>query len=213
MLAKEEENLIDIQKYLQILKRRWLITIVVISSVFGIAGTLTFLQKPIYEAEGKLNFNKQNGTSSLTGVNQQLGELSGLTNASNPLETEAEVIRSNKIIHKTISKLKLTDNHGQPLLAEEFLKKLKVQSIRGTDVLALSYKSTDPQEAANIVNFVMENYLENNIRSNRAEATAAREFLLKQLPEVKNNVIAAEIRLRKFKETNKIGRASCRERV
>nr|MDJ0773406.1 polysaccharide biosynthesis tyrosine autokinase [Mastigocoleus sp. MO_167.B18] len=201
---EEDQDYIDFNKCWQVLKRRWFILTITFFSVFGITGIITFLQKPIYQAQGKLNFNKQNGASSLTGLDKQLGELSGLTNSSNPLETEAEVIRSQKIIRKTISKLKLTNKNFQLLSAGEFIQKLKIKSIRGTDVLALSYQSTDPSEAAAVVNSLMEDYLEHNIRSNRSEATAAREFLLQQLPEVKAKVLEAEVSLRKFKESNNI---------
>ncbi|MDJ0696410.1 polysaccharide biosynthesis tyrosine autokinase [Mastigocoleus sp. MO_188.B34] len=205
MLVKEEDqDYIDLHKYWQILKRRWFLLSIVSFSVFGITGIITFLQQPIYEAQGKLNFNKQNGASSLTGLDKQLGELSGLTNTSNPLETEAEVIRSQNILKKTIAELKLRDRDNQTLLVDKFLQKLRVKSVRGTDVLRLSYQSTNPQEAAAVVNSIMKNYLEHNIRSNRAEATAAREFLLQQLPEVKAKVLEAEISLRKFKESNNI---------
>ena len=205
MLVKEEDqDYIDIHKYWQILKRRWFLLSIVIFSVSGITGIITFLQQPIYEAQGKLNFNKQNGASSLTGLDKQLGELSGLTNTSNPLKTESEVIRSQNILEKTIAELKLRDRDNQTLLVDKFLQKLRIKSIRGTDVLRLSYQSTNPQEAAAVVNSIMGNYLEHNIRSNRAEATAAREFLLQQLPEVKAKVLEAEINLRKFKESNNI---------
>lgn len=205
MLVKEEDqDYIDFYKYWQILKRRWFVLTITILSVFGIAGLITFLQQPIYEAQGKLNFNKRNGASSLTGFDKKLGKLSGLSNASNPLETEAEVIRSHRILQKTISKLKLKDKNSQPLSVEKFIQKLKIKSIRGTDVLGLSYQSANPQEASAVVNSIMGDYLEHNIRSNRTEATAAREFLLQQLPEVKAKVLEAEISLRKFKETNNI---------
>ncbi len=205
MLVKEEDqDYIDLHKYWQILKRRWFLLSIVIFPLLGINGIITFLQQPIYEAQGKLNFNKQNGASSLTGLDKQLGKLSGLTNTSNPLETEAEVIRSQNILQKTIAELKLRDRDNQALLVDNFLQNLRIKSIRGTDVLRLSYQSTNPQEAAAVVNSIMGNYLEHNIRSNRAEATAAREFLLQQLPEVKAKVLEAEINLRKFKESNNI---------
>ena len=200
----EDRDFIDLYKYWQVLKRRWVVLTIVTFSLFGATGLMTFLQQPRYSSQGKLNFNKKNEVSSLTALDKQVGELSGLTSATNPLETEAEVIRSRKIIQKTISKLKLKNKNAQPVSADQLIKNLKIKSIRRTDVLALSYQSTNPQEAAAVVNSIMENYLEHNIRSNRAEATAARNFLLQQLPEVKAKVLEAEVNLRKFKESNNI---------
>ena len=106
---------------------------------------------------------------------------------------------------KTITHFQLKDKTGQPLTIDAFLKQLKLRSIRGTDVMALSYRSPNPQQATAVVNFLMADYLENNIRTNRASATAAREFLSKQLPEVEERVVAAEAALRRFKEKNSVG--------
>ncbi|MBW4561962.1 MAG: polysaccharide biosynthesis tyrosine autokinase [Mojavia pulchra JT2-VF2] len=201
---QDDRDLIDFQQYWPILKRRWPVTATVIGSVFGLTALVTFLQKPVYESQAKLLFNKQSGVSSLTGLSSQVGELSGLTNFSNPVDTEAEVIRSYPIIQKTISTLKLKDSKGRPLSIEVFLKLLKLKTIRGTDVMQLSYRSTNPQEAASVINSLMSYYLESNVRNNRAEARSAREFLNKQLPEVEKRVLKAEMSLRRFKERNRV---------
>jgi capsular exopolysaccharide synthesis family protein len=50
----------------------------------------------------------------------------------------------------------------------------------------------------------MKYYLESNVRTNRREATSAREFLSKQLPEVESRVTKAEMNLRRFKENNRV---------
>lgn len=203
-VEREDTDYIDFEQYWLILKRRWLAATVVAGSVVGLAALVTLTQKPVYEAKAELLFNKQSNVSSLTGLSGTVGELSGITNASNPLQTEATVIRSNPIIQKTIDKFNLRDRKGDLISTEDFRKKLKVKSIKGTDVLEIFYKSTDPKQAAAIVNSLMQDYIDNNIRVNTAEARAAREFLNKQLPQVESRVLEAEARLRKFKEANKV---------
>ena len=200
---QNEQDLINFQHYWLTVKRRWLLIITIMGSVLGVTVLVTFSQKPIYEAEGKLLFNKQSGVSSLTGASEQvgqLGQLSGVTSLSNPLETEAEIIRSYPLSQKTIAKLQLKDNLGQPLEIDNFLPNLKIKSIRGTDILQLSYRSANRQEATAIINTLMSAYLENNVRINRSEATAARKFLSKQLPLIEAKVTEAEAGLRRFKE-------------
>jgi len=201
---QEEQDYIDLQQYWLILKRRWLPALLVTTSVLGLAAFVTFRQKPVYQAEGKLRFNKNNNISSLSGLGGQIGELSGITNLSNPLDTETEVIKSHPLIQETITKLDLKDKEGEPLTYEAFLKQLQVKSIRGTDVLQLSYKSTDPKEAANVVNSLMGDYMENNVQDNTAEVRAAREFLQKEVPQVEARVVQAEVALRRFKEQNSV---------
>jgi polysaccharide biosynthesis transport protein len=200
----KDQDYVDLQQYWLILKRRWLPAAVVVGSVFGVTAFVTFQQKPIYEAESKLLFNKNNPVSALSGLNSQIGELAGVSQLSNPLETEAEVIRSYPILQKTITKFNLKDKRGKPLKVEEFLKLLKVKSVKGTDILGLSYRSTNSQEAANVLNSLMGDYIENNISVNTAEARAAREFLSKQLPEVERKVVQAEAQMRRFKDENNV---------
>jgi capsular exopolysaccharide synthesis family protein len=127
-----------------------------------------------------------------------------LTNLSNPVDTESEIIRSYPIVIKTITTLNLTNDQGKQISLENFLTKLKLKTIRGTDVIQLSYRSTNPQEAADVVNSLMKYYLESNIRTNRTEARSAREFLDRQLPEVEKRVTKAEMTLRRFKENNRV---------
>ncbi|RUS95237.1 hypothetical protein DSM106972_091140 [Dulcicalothrix desertica PCC 7102] len=200
---QEDQNEVDFQQYLRILKRRWLVTAGVMGSVFGLTALVTFSQKPVYESQGKLLI-KNNGASSLTGLSEKVGALSALTNTSSPLDTEAEVIRSNPLVKKTISELELKDKKGKPLKVEPFLKLLKVKSVKGTDVLEMTYRDTDPKVAADVINTLVKYYIENNIRVNRLDATSAREFLSKQLPNIEGRVIAAEAGLRKFKDENKV---------
>ena len=203
-INQEDQDSIDIQQYWLILKRRWVVASFVMASVISATAFVTYTQKPVYESQGKLVFTKKDTASSLSSLSDKMGELGGLTNLSNPVETEAEVIRSNPIIIRTINELKLKDKKGAPMSMDAFLETLKLKTIRGTDVMELSYKSTDKQEAANVVNSLMKYYLESNIRTNRAEAMSAREFLSQELPKVEKRVTEAEIALRRFKERNRV---------
>ncbi len=201
---QEDQNSLDLQQYLLLLKRRWLIIAAVTASIFGLSALNAIKQKPIYEAEGKLLFSKTDRVSSLTSPSAQVGELRSVTEINSPLDTEAEVIRSNPIVEKTIASLRLVDKQGTPLEINEFLQKVKIKSVRGTDILAISYSSSNPKEAADVVNSLMRYYLENNIQINQAQATVAKKFLRKQLPEVEARVARSEAALRRFKEGNRV---------
>ncbi|HCF26337.1 MAG TPA: lipopolysaccharide biosynthesis protein, partial [Cyanobacteria bacterium UBA11049] len=177
------ESSIGFQRYWLILKRHWLPASAVFGSVFALTAISLLFQKPIYEAQGKLLFRKTSPTPSLTGMGKEIGELNTLQDKNSPVDTEAEVIRSVPIIQKTISRLELRDKSGNLIKAKQLVRNLSVNEITKTDILQVSYKDTDPKQAAAIVNTLMAAYLENNLLANRAEAVAAREFLQKQLPQ------------------------------
>lgn len=193
-------------KYWQILQRRWMPALGIFFPVFLISLlTFSFLKKPSYVAEGKLLFQRIDTTSSLTGVGTEIGKLEPLVQEKgSPLNTEAEIIRSVPIIEETIEKLRLKNNKGELLKTEEFVGQLTVNDIQKTDVLKVSYRDTNPETAARVVNTLMAVYLEHNISSHRTQAAAARGFIEKQLPRAELVVRKAEGELAKFKEQNKV---------
>ncbi|MDJ0795359.1 MAG: polysaccharide biosynthesis tyrosine autokinase [Calothrix sp. MO_167.B12] len=194
---------LDLQKYLQACKRRWLpATSIFVITVSLTASLLPFL-KPSYTTEGKLLFQKVDKTSSLTGLGK-IGNLQSIVANQTPLTTEIEVINSHPILEKTIKKLQLKDNKGQLFKPEDLKKKIDIKIIGATDVIQISYKSKKPQEAADVVNTLMTLYIDNQTDKNRSEVIAVRQFINKQLPEIEKEVLNAEARLRKFREQNKV---------
>ncbi len=194
---------VDFQKYLQVLQRRWLPLV----AIFGISvtsGTLYALSlKPSYKADGSLMI-KTNRTSSLTGVSENLGKLEALSQNENPLETQVKVVASNPVIQETIRLLQLKDAKGKLLSIQDFVTNLKVEGIKGSDVVQISYKDNNPQITAKAVNTIIDTYIKLNIQANQNEATSAKAFLVKQLPISEEKVRKAEFNLRMFKERNKV---------
>ncbi|BAZ68520.1 MAG: polysaccharide biosynthesis tyrosine autokinase [Pelatocladus maniniholoensis HA4357-MV3] len=201
-----QESNLSFLTYWQIIKRRWSPSLIVFLTVFIISLLIASLKKPSYVAEGKLKFQRTNATSTLTSLGTEIGTLQPVVqdNKTSPLNTEAEVIRSVPIVQKTIKQLNLTDNQGKPLKIKPFLKKLNVSDVRGADVIQISYKDTNPETTAKVVNTLINIYLENNIFANRTQATAARKFIGKQLPKAESIVRQAEAELANFKEKYKI---------
>ena len=194
---------VDIQKYLQVLQRRWLPVV----GIFSISVTLGCLYalslKPSYKAEGSLMI-KTNRTSSLAGLPEDIGRLESLSQNENPLETQVRVVASNPVLEKTIQSLNLKDAKGQLLPIRALAGKLKIEGIKGSDVIQLSYKDNDPQLAAKVVNQVIDNYMKLNVEANQNDALTAKEILVKELPNAEQIVRNAELKLRSFKEINKV---------
>ncbi|OUL27229.1 polysaccharide biosynthesis tyrosine autokinase [Nostoc sp. 106C] len=193
-------------KYWQILKRRWIRSLGVFIPVFLLSLLASSLKKPSYEAEGKLLFQRTNTISSLTGVGAEIGKLEAVAQdqKTNPLNTEAEIIRSVPLVQETITRLVLKNDKGMVLKSKEFLEQLTVKEIKGTDILQVSYRDRYPEKSAKVVNTVMNAYLEHNVSSRRKEAAAARQFLQKELPNAELIVRKAEAELAKFKDKNRV---------
>jgi polysaccharide biosynthesis transport protein len=203
---ESQESVLIIDKYWQIIKRRWVYALGAFFPVFAISLFASSLKKASYEAEGKLLFQRTNSISSLTGVGAEISKLEPVVqgNNTNPLNTEAEVIRSVPILQKTIDTLNLKNQKGASLKQSDFIERLAVKDIKGTDVLKVSYKDTNPKIAAQVVNTLIAVYLEHNVSSHRTEVAAARKFIEKQLPKAELIVRQAEAELASFKEKNKV---------
>ncbi len=201
------EEYIDLKQYWLILRRRWLPAAIVTGSVIALTAAFTFLQKPIYQAEGKVLLRKESGISSLGGGGESgggLGVLEALTQKTNPLSTEIEIIKSEPILQKTIQSLQLKDTDGKILEIEEFLKLLTVANTKDTDIISIAYKSTNAQLAMTVVNRLTDFYREKNLQSTRAQASAAYTFIESQLPAREAEVKRYELAIREFKERSKV---------
>ncbi|MEL6457097.1 MAG: polysaccharide biosynthesis tyrosine autokinase [Cyanobacteria bacterium J06641_2] len=203
---ESQESSLSVDKYWQVLKRRWVPGLAAFFPVFLLSLLSSSLKKPTYVAEGTLQFQRTNATSSLTEFGTSIGKLESVAqdNTSNPLQTEAEIIRSVPVVQKTIKRLNLQDKDGNLLDYEDFLENLTVSDINKTDVLTVSYKDSEPRKAARVVNTLMAAYLEHNVSSRRKAATSAREFIENQLPKAEAIVSKAEAELANFKEKNKV---------
>ncbi|MCG9892546.1 MAG: polysaccharide biosynthesis tyrosine autokinase [Thermosynechococcaceae cyanobacterium MS004] len=197
------EEYIDLKQYWQILRRRWLPAVAVMGSVTALTAALTFLQKPVYQAEGKLLLRKESGLASSLGEGG-LGALEALTQKTNPISTEIEIIRSEPILRRTIQSLQLKDKNEEPLKIEDFLKSLSISNSRDTDVIVIAYKDTDKPLTMAVVNQLIEFYRQQNVDSTRTQAASARRFIESQLPQAERDVKRYEAAIRDFKERSKV---------
>jgi succinoglycan biosynthesis transport protein ExoP len=202
MNTKSED--LSLQQYWQVLKRRWLPASGAFVLVSGLFALSTLMDDPVYRAEGSLLI-KSSRAPSLTGLDQDLGNLDPLTYRGNPIETQTQIIESATIAQAVIQDLELKNEDGKPWSPATLLKSLDVSSVSETaDVLSVQFRTNDPELAADIVNQVMDEYVAFNLQDNRAEASSAREFIETQLPRAEADMRRAANSLRQFKESNQV---------
>jgi polysaccharide biosynthesis transport protein len=194
---------IRFDKYWLTLKRHRLPASLVLLLAIAGAGFVASLEKPSYQAEGKLLFRKRDRAALLT-EGDKATPLEALNAQNTPIDTEAEVLRSAPLVKQVITDLKLTDPTGEVLTPEALLEDLTIKAVKGTDILLVSYKNPDAKAAAAVVNQLIQTYIANNVQRNRAEAVAARSFIGKQLPEITVRLEQSEINLRNFEEANQV---------
>jgi len=206
------EPAVPLSHYLWILRRhRWRILGFVATSVIAtliVSSRLT----PIYESTATIDVDRQ----SPSGVIGQEAVRSVLNDADQFLATQIDLIESDSVLRPVVRKYKLIDYEKEiarspsfsPAAAEEApvtLKRLKVARPPNTYLLKISYRSSDPQLAANVVNAVAQSYLEHTYEIRARSSASLSAFMEKQLEELKVKMEASGARLAQFeKELNVI---------
>lgn len=193
----------DLSTYLLKVKRRWKPALTIFLLTLGVTAILSLLQKKTFQAEGKLLF-KQKSAASLTGIGEQAGTLEPILLDQTPLSTQIQVLQSEPVIQQVIDRQKLTDKENEPLKPKDFRKKLTTELVGGTDVVEIKYKHPQPKVASEVVNTLMEVYVQEQIRGNQSEPAAAKDFINKELPSIETKVEEAESSVSAFRTENDI---------
>jgi polysaccharide biosynthesis transport protein len=136
----------EVREYLRVLRRRkWLVIVPTVVAVV-VALVLSLMATPIYRASVQVLVQSSDQTSSAgAGANNKdLGTLS----------TDKTIVTSDEVVSNAIASLSEApvNNAGQPMTAQQLAKDILVTVPSDTNVLTISYSSTDPVEAATIAN-------------------------------------------------------------
>ena len=199
------EEYIDFNRYIQVLKRRWLPATATFAGILGISLIAALTSEEVYEAQAQLQVKPDNTKAvyGIEGVEGKKGD--GYDpNQKDPLETEAKLIQSKPIVQKLIKELDLKNDKGKTLTYNSVANNFRVDSVIGTEILQVSYADPDPDVAVAFVDRVVELYQEDYASFKGSEASKAKKSLEQQLPKAEENVIKAEEELRQFKDRNRI---------
>ncbi len=195
---------IDLKGYLTALKRRWpLGGIVFVLTLAAFVGLSTKLPR-VYSAEGKMLFRGLDRSTSLAGVGSEADQLKSLLETQSPLGTERELLISHLPLERVIEEVGLITDKGKPLAVKDFRKDLSVEIVGLTDVINITYKAKDAQQAKDVVDALMAVYLKDTLDKQATETRNASAFVASQLPGGEAKLLQAESDLRQFKEAHNI---------
>ncbi|KLO20844.1 sugar tyrosine-protein kinase [Marinitoga sp. 1197] len=205
------EDELTLEDIIHIFKKRfwWFFATVVITVALTIL--YLFLTTPIYEASVTLKIESQQSSSISDIFSSQL------TSSRPEISTEVELIKSRTNIEKVIDDLNLVEYFKNKTDDEKTKKEINkyniiktlsemitVSPVKDTNIVKISVQSDDPEMAKKIANKLAEVYNEFLKTLSKNEYTVKREFIEKQIPKVENDLKAAEEKIRKFKEENKV---------
>jgi succinoglycan biosynthesis transport protein ExoP len=205
-LSPREPHLYD---YLLILrKHQWLI-LTFLLTVVTIVSIATFRMRPVYVATARIEVDRE---SQNILPFQGADPFAYMIDQENYIETQSKILTSETLALQTIRSTGLGGNRDfspggkvseaimsgslanqkRPPELGAFLGSLSVKRVPNSQLLDVSFESTDSQLAARILNMHLENYIEQNFRSRYEATTQASTWLGDQLTELKIKVEKSE---------------------
>ncbi len=181
-------------------RRRFPALATFVSVLCGAIAYLAFTPR-LYEAKVRLMLDdKQIGISEL---GRNLNSQSNIAGA-NPIATQAELARSQRVLQKTLAQLPAETRQSKPserLTPNKIKTKLKTTIVPATRLLELSYRSKDPVLSAKVLNALTAAMVEENAATIRSEAGSARKFLEAEVPKKRSELAQAEAGLSQYKRS------------
>jgi tyrosine-protein kinase Etk/Wzc len=194
---------VHISDYLRIIMFRRRTFLLAFLMVFLGTALYTLTVKPIYEAFATLQVQTPRG-----GKGDLMAELGG--NAQNPIDTEIEIIKSRTVSEQVLKRLPQATPKGAAPLTDAAMAaaanslKSNVKAVEvgnKTGIVRISYQSTDPGKACEVVNTLSQVYRERNISFRSMEASKTLEFIGEQLTSVKKDLDDSEIKLQQYRSS------------
>ncbi|MGB2645590.1 MAG: polysaccharide biosynthesis tyrosine autokinase [Candidatus Acidiferrum sp.] len=217
-LSPREPHLYD---YLLILrKHQWLILSFLVA-VVTIVSIATFSMQSVYVATARIEIDRENANILPF---QGADPYEFMLDQDNYIETQSRILTSETLALQTIRSSGLgaraeysspngpsealaigsLENQKRPPELGAFLGSLSVKRVPNSQLLDVSFESTDPQFAARIVNEHIKNFQEQNIRSRYDETTRATAWLHDELDELKIKVQQSEDKRIAYERQNQI---------
>jgi polysaccharide biosynthesis transport protein len=202
----------DIRAYWRIIRKRiWTIATALLV-VLSTGLLVTVKQKPVYQAKALLEIAKEN-PNILT-----VQELFQLENVSdNYLETQYKVLQSETLARRVIGELHLdqvkefnrnasqalpADPETEQVVLRRFEDRLSIEPVRRSRLVQVSFESQDRQLAANVINALAANYIQENLETRWEATQKASEWLSQQLLSLKARLEKSEDELQSYAQAH-----------
>ena len=183
----DEELNLNVKKILLTIWNRRILLIKVFLIVLLVFILMTYIMPKKYKVTSDLYINKSNNSNMMEVNPYVLDEASGTVvsmGADKAINNEIELMKSSLVLDKVI-----VDNNivyrkgkkkGQYVDARRFYnkgKKLKIESVKNTNVISIQYTSNDPELAYGVVSSLIANYVELHKELNSEKSKADKQLI------------------------------------
>lgn len=201
-----EEKELTLEEILFMFRKRFKLFLLVVFATVAFTVLYLVLATPIYEASVKVKVEPL----SQAGLQDIFSQSIGYTGRSD-ISTEVELIKSKVNVEKVVEELNLLSSFKEKnpdvtmdRVVSAVSEWINVEPVKDTKIVRISVEHSNPELAAKVANSLADAF--NDLLKSLAqrEYTAKRVFIESQIPNVEQQLEAAEEELKDFKEKNGI---------
>ena len=183
--------------YLWILRRHFWKIAAFVSLCVLVTGIVTARLRPIFESVATVDVN----FSAPSGVVGQDSTNAYIEDPDTFLATQTRLIQSDAVLRPVAEQFHLLKTNGQEAVtAPVSIAGLQVSRPSGTNLLLISYRSTDPHQAADIANAVANSFLARTYNLRIRSSATLSSFMEKQLDDLKAKMEQSNLALAQFEK-------------
>ena len=213
---------LDLKEFLNIVSRYKKLIISITLLTMLVILIFTLMMKPVYRAYSSLKVERYAANPSLQMLNAETSR-----SDRDFFETQVQLLQTKALASRVISELGLdkkqnttgfvynlkklfkaqSSNPSTQNLSdaeEDFLRNLIVQPINNSQLLSISFDSTDPKLAAEITNAIASTFVKQNLERRFDAASTYKKYVSENIEVTKNSLDAVEKRLNEFAKENNI---------
>ena len=219
--SEERLSLMDVWRVL--MKRIFIILAVTAISLAG-AAIYTFRTQPVYESVSRIEVKPNNSPN--VGLESLINEEAAGAESASALQTEILVLQSNSVMLQTAQSLDLLklvrsaeqkeSKAGESIPSGEMTTAerialiglikggLQVQIVPSTQMVDIRYRNNDPKLATDVVNKLVDTYVDEDLRSKFDNTMRVSVWLQKQLESLKQSAGDAQRQLADYQKQHNI---------
>lgn len=196
--GEDEEGGLKLGQVVASLRRRILVIVGMTTVVASVAVLRAATSVPIYQSKFEILTKPITVEAQvISSVPQTLAGKEQTATEPTLSETKLKLLKSPKILNPVVTQLKPKYPH---INYDQLAAALIVTALPTSDILDVSYQSTDPEEVEAVLNLVSKAYLEYSLQERLADVRKGIEFVEEQLPKLQDRVQAMQGNLQRFRQ-------------
>jgi polysaccharide biosynthesis transport protein len=178
------------------------VSLIILAAVALIGWVLPITPPAVFDVAARIWV--QSKVSSDVGENRQSNSLfqSFMTYFNSPILTACEVLKSSLVLEEAVSELKAKLPADQVPTLGDLKAGVGVEPVRDTDILAITYHSTDANVGIQTVQAILDSFLKLQTHQTTYSAIQSKTFLLKQLEDANKELKHTDEQIKTFQIKN-----------